>query len=517
MIEPAQPQPDDTRGHNQNEDPDMNSSLPRPDSTPSVRAEDFSPAIAERIDRLSEIALHPSLWQDEAQTVLALLQSPTPTLDATFDLLHRTQRIVQVIETGQENNQEFKDQLALVVAPTFGEFTSPPVSDELQTALADKLYNVTPRNGDYAVVDLGNTARTVGRIIGERLVQDQIPFDLKFYDPNFERLLMSYLDNSGIETLAQLYVDTCAPANKRILARASTPEEDIVELDATKSSHFGEAAAPVSQRLKNGDLFYTLTLIPTRKDAEIDELDYQEMLDIFFEMCDQPWQYISEAHEELIAEFDAAKEVRIVNDDGTDLTMSIEGFTFCNSLIAKNVPGSEIFSAPERESVNGTLVAKGRFVSDHAPTKIIEDLMLVFEDGEVIAFSAEKGADTFQEFLDRDPGNRFVGELGIGTNPRLKQHLLNGLLVEKIGGSFHLALGESYSYTEYGGKQVHVNNGNTSKDHWDITTMLHGKEGAILLDGRAVMEDGKFIDPKYDVLNRGWAAVPVEERPEHWR
>ena len=88
---------------------------------------------------------------------------------------------------------------------------------------------------------------------------------------------------------------------------------------------------------------------------------------------------------------------------------------------------------------------------------------------------------------------------------------------QKIGGSFHVALGQAYQYKEYMGKAVHLNNGNKSMLHWDITTMLFGKEGTIELDGRKIMEDGKFIDPKYDVLNRGWAALPVEQRPDYWK
>ena len=31
-------------------------------------------------------------------------------------------------------------------------------------------------------------------------------------------------------------------------------------------------------------------------------------------------------------------------------------------------------------------------------------------------------------------GVRYLGEIGIGTNPHLRRHVVNGLLVEKIGG-----------------------------------------------------------------------------------
>ena len=35
---------------------------------------------------------------------------------------------------------------------------------------------------------------------------------------------------------------------------------------------------------------------------------------------------------------------------------------------------------------------------------------------------------------------------------------------------------------------------------------------------RLVMDNGEWLDKsKYDVLNRGWEAVPKAERPDYWK
>ncbi len=237
-------------------------------------------------------------------------------------------------------------------------------------------------------------------------------------------------------------------------------------------------------------------------------------------MSDQPWPQISDAHKVLIEKFNNASMARFTNKYGTDISMSLVhengiSFTFCNSLIAKNVPGSEIFSAPRLDSVQGRIVSKGRFCEDNVNT--ITNLTLEFDKGRLVSWDAEEGVEHFTRFVENDPNNRYVGELGIGTNPHLKRHVANTLLVEKIGGSFHLALGDAYTMTHYLGDPVHVDNGNRSVDHWDITTMLHGAEGRIILDGEVIMENGEFLDPRLDVLNRGWLAIPQEERPEYWQ
>ena len=51
------------------------------------------------------------------------------------------------------------------------------------------------------------------------------------------------------------------------------------------------------------------------------------------------------------------------------------------------------------------------------------------------------------------------------------------------------------------GTPVKVDNGNRSHLHWDITTMLWGKEGKIYADGEVIMDDGKWLDPQLSALN----------------
>ena len=240
-------------------------------------------------------------------------------------------------------------------------------------------------------------------------------------------------------------------------------------------------------------------------------------LNFSFEMCDQPWHYIDIAQQALIAELNAAKTLRFTNDDGTDISMDITDATFANSLVAKNVPGSEVFSAPRRDSVNGKIVAKGRFNPRDDRNAVIENLTMEFEQGRLVRWHADQGQEHFERAISIDEGAKFVGEIGIGTNPHLRRHVMNSLLVEKIGGSFHVALGGAYKYKEYMGTPVNVDNGNRSKLHWDITTLLYGKGGCMYIDDRKVMENGLFLNPTYDVFNRGWAAVPEAERPDYWK
>lgn len=206
------------------------------------------------------------------------------------------------------------------------------------------------------------------------------------------------------------------------------------------------------------------------------------------------------ANKILIAKLNAASMVRITNSDGTDLTLSIKGQSFANSLSRKNVPGSEVFSSPLIKSANGRIVAKGRFMP-LASDQIVEDITLDIEDGVIATYDAAKGREYLAQIIETDDGSKRLGEFAVGTNPVLRYHSVNSLLVEKIGGSFHVAIGAAYQITDYMGEKVKLDNGNRSAVHWDITTMLHNKDGMIALDGVPIMQRGRYLDPELQFLN----------------
>jgi aminopeptidase len=80
-------------------------------------------------------------------------------------------------------------------------------------------------------------------------------------------------------------------------------------------------------------------------------------------------------------------------------------------------------------------------------------------------------------------GARRFGEAAIGTNYNISRITKNILFDEKIGGTVHLAVGNSYAQT--GGK-------NESPVHWDmITDMREG--GEIYADNILIYKNGLFV------------------------
>ena len=86
-----------------------------------------------------------------------------------------------------------------------------------------------------------------------------------------------------------------------------------------------------------------------------------------------------------------------------------------------------------------------------------------------------------------DAGSRVAGEIGIGTNYALTETWNNAFFDEKIGGTFHIALGAGYPET---------GNTNQSGLHWDLVSDLRCG-GTIEVDGEAIQRDGVFLRPAF--------------------
>jgi aminopeptidase len=137
------------------------------------------------------------------------------------------------------------------------------------------------------------------------------------------------------------------------------------------------------------------------------------------------------------------------------------------------MPSGEVFTGPHERSANGSI----RFTVPTSPAGVdVEDVRLVLVDGEVVEASAARGEDYLRAALATDDGARFLGELGIGTNPGIDRPTGSVLLDEKMAGTVHVALGRSYPET--GGT-------NKSALHWDLICDLRG-EGRLLADGEEV-------------------------------
>jgi aminopeptidase len=112
----------------------------------------------------------------------------------------------------------------------------------------------------------------------------------------------------------------------------------------------------------------------------------------------------------------------------------------------------------------------------------VTGVRLWFENGKVVKATADKNEEYLLKTLDTDEGARRVGEFAIGTNEGITRFTGEMLFDEKIGGSFHMAVGAGYPDT---------GSLNQSAIHWDMLCDLR-QGGQIWVDDQLIYENGHF-------------------------
>ena len=292
------------------------------------------------------------------------------------------------------------------------------------------------------------------------------------------------------------YAGVCAPFkqlyetyDKRVRILGDLNTKELSQFDPQKVAalykEFGNALRIVLDRSAKGEMKWVASLFPTLAYAQDANMSLAEYEDFVYNAClpdpDDPvgyWRNVEARQDKAIAWLKGKKQVHITAP-GTDLTLSIEGRPFINCASKINVPDGEIFTSPVENSANGHV--HFTYPTLHEGFEV-SNVRLEFKDGKLVKATADKNEDYLLKKLDTDPGARFLGEFAIGTNERIDRFTGQILFDEKIGGSFHMAMG--HGYPESLSK-------NESAIHWDMICDLR-KGGMITVDGELFYKDGKF-------------------------
>lgn len=241
-----------------------------------------------------------------------------------------------------------------------------------------------------------------------------------------------------------------------------------------------------SERMGDGSLRWCGTQFPAMGDAQEAGMSLEEYEDFVYgagllNEADPAaeWKRISKEQDRWVAYLNSKKSIHIVTAD-SEVVANVEGRTWVNCDGKLNFPDGEIYTSPVEDGVDGHVYFEFPLIYSG---KEIQGIRLKIEKGRITEASAEKGEDLLLTILDTDEGARTFGELAIGTNYGIQNITKNILFDEKIGGTFHMAIGDSFP--EAGGK-------NRSVIHWDMIGELR-KGGKIYGDGELFHENGHFL------------------------
>ncbi len=238
-------------------------------------------------------------------------------------------------------------------------------------------------------------------------------------------------------------------------------------------------------RIATEDMKRSLCLYPTQASAQYAGMTIDDYREFVYRACklDQndpimAWRNVRTEQQRYVDRLNASETVQYKGSN-IDLTFSVKGRTWINSDGRTNMPSGEVFTGPVEDSVNGKVYYS--YPSIYMGEEV-EGVTLWVKDGHIEKWDAEKGKG-FLDKIFQMKGTRRFGEAAIGTNYHINRMTKNILFDEKIGGTVHLAIGQSYKHT--GGQ-------NESVIHWDMITDMT-KDGEIFADGELIYEKGKFV------------------------
>ncbi|CAN5239000.1 aminopeptidase [soil metagenome] len=333
----------------------------------------------------------------------------------------------------------------------------------LAEPLIKELYREATRAG--AIMEVFFDFEDQSKILAELGSDEQLTYSSPFMQYAFENF--------------DAYLNIMAPYN---LVGMQQAKPDRVKLMKQASQPYMKV---YSERTGNGSMRRSLCLYPTHASAQAAGMsldDYENFVygacHLFAEDPASEWLKIRKFQQGIVDHLNTVHTVRYVNPK-TDISFVTQGRTWINSDGKANMPSGEVFTSPIEDSVNG-------YVHFDYPSIYqgheVQGITLHVENGEVKQWQAVRGGE-FLDSIFAEPGARFFGEAAIGCNYGIQTPTKNILFDEKIGGTIHMAIGQSY--LQAGGK-------NESTVHWDMIANMT-TSGSIYTDGTLIYENGKFL------------------------
>jgi aminopeptidase len=291
--------------------------------------------------------------------------------------------------------------------------------------------------------------------------------------------LLADLEMHAMERV-QAYVRIGASGNASELADVAPERMALYTRHVVEPVHYG-------QRVNHTK--WVVLRYPTASMAQMANMSTAAFEDFFFRVCLIDYARLAAAMVPLAERMRKTDQVRL-KGPGTDLRFSIRDIGVVPCEGRRNLPDGECFTAPVRNSVEGT-------ITYNTPSLYLgttyEGISFTFEGGRIVRATGEPG-DRLQALLDTDEGARHVGEFSLGFHPFILSPMKDTLFDEKIAGSLHFTPGQAYGIAD---------NGNRSRVHWDLVLIQRPEYGGgeVWFDGECIRRDGRFIVPELEGLN----------------
>ena len=365
------------------------------------------------------------------------------------------------------------------------------MSDPRRNKLADGLvnYSTAVQPGERVLIEAIDTPEEfVTPIIRKVVEAGGIPF-VELKGSRIQRELILQGNKTSMELISDYEIYRMRKVDAFIGIRGNLNSAEMSDVPSDAMQRYQKYWQRPLNDIRVPRTKWVVLRCPLPAMAQQAQMSTEAFEDYYFDVCTLDYSRMKRAMEPLQSLMEETNDVHIVGED-TDLQFSIKDIPVIPCAGEKNIPDGECFTAPVRDSVNGT-------IHFNTPTiyqgTTFTDIRLRFENGRIVEASASN-TERLNDILDTDEGARYIGEFSIALNPYITKPILDILFDEKIAGSFHFTPGQAYEEAD---------NSVRSAVHWDmvmIQTPEHGG-GEMSFDGNLIRKDGRFIHPALEALN----------------
>jgi aminopeptidase len=311
-------------------------------------------------------------------------------------------------------------------------------------------------------------------------------FDMTLSD--VERELLMGMTKEQLKLMAELECEKMRHMSAYIGIRGDENMSELSDVPSEKINMYSKYFVGPVNEIRVPKTKWVVLRYPCASIAQSASMSMEAFEDFYFDVCNLDYGKMDRAMDTLKELMEKTDNVHIVAKD-TDISFSIKGIPAVKCAGECNIPDGEVYTAPVRESVNGTITYNTK--SDYN-SFTFENVSLTFKEGRIINASSND-SKRINEIFDTDEGARYVGEFALGVNPYIKKPMNNILFDEKIMGSIHFTPGCCYDDAP---------NGNKSAVHWDLVLIQTHEYGGgeIYFDNVLIRKDGRFLN-ELEVLN----------------
>ncbi len=194
---------------------------------------------------------------------------------------------------------------------------------------------------------------------------------------------------------------------------------------------------------------WVLTLFPTKGFADLEGMTLDEYSEFIVKASTVDPRLLDEVEEDIYQLLSKSSEIKIQTvhpktKKELELKLNIAGRNIVKCTGERNFPDGEVFTSPDANSVEGEIFVDLPVFQGGTD---IQGIYLRFEGGAIKEYTAEKGFEALKKIIETDEGSHRLGEVAFGMNNGMDKVLKHPLFVEKVGGTLHIAIGQSYPET----------------------------------------------------------------------